>query len=220
MARPRTHDHELRARLLEEGGRILAVEGPGALTTRRLAEASGTSTSAVYTLFGDKAGLVRAMFSEGFRRLAAWFAEVPRTDDPKADLLALALAYRANALANPNLYDLMFGCPFPDTRPTPEEERESIRTFLTLVEMVERAQQAGGIGGGDPYDVAVALFALVHGLASLELKGWLGAGQEAATRWDGALQATVDGLRLDPKAVRNAAPSRGRRRTAASQSRG
>jgi AcrR family transcriptional regulator len=58
VARPRTHDAKLRIRLLDEAGRLLAKEGPSALTVRRLAERAETSPSAVYTLFGDKWGLV------------------------------------------------------------------------------------------------------------------------------------------------------------------
>jgi AcrR family transcriptional regulator len=189
VARPRTHDDTLRIRLLDEGGQLLAAEGPGALTTRRLAMRAGTSSSAVYNLFGDKSGLVRAMFAEGFSRLARRFAELQPTADPRGDLIALGRAFRANALANPHLFDLMFGAPFPDFRPHETESRESFSTFQSLVDSVRRCIIAGVLAPADPLDWALVLSAQVSGLASMEIKGWLGTRKEADRRWDLALGA-------------------------------
>src|SRR5436305_84188 len=91
-----------------------ARDGAAALTLRRLAAASGTSTMAVYTLYGDKPGLLRAMYRAGFERLgAALRAASATSDDPLEALLALGHAYRDTALANPHLYDLMFGAAVP-----------------------------------------------------------------------------------------------------------
>jgi AcrR family transcriptional regulator len=194
VPRPRTHDDSLRRRLLDEGGRLLSAEGPGAVTTRRLAARAGTSSSAVYNLFGDKPALIRAMFAEGFRRLARHLATVPATDDPAADLVALGQAFRASARASPHLYHLMFGAPFPDVRPGEAEAREAQATFQTLVVAVRRCLAARVIGPADPQDVAIVLFALVDGLARLELDGWLGDAEAADRRWDMALRATLRGL--------------------------
>jgi AcrR family transcriptional regulator len=194
VPRPRTHDETLRLRLLDEGGRLLAAEGPAALTTRRLAERAGTSSSAVYSLFGDKPGLLRAMFVEGFRRLACRFAELPRTDDPGADLLALGWAFRANALANPHLYDLMFRSPFPGLDLPVEDCEEALATFQVLVSAVRRCLEAGVIAPADPDDVAQMLFGLVDGLAGLELRGWLGESETAGRRWELALSVALRGL--------------------------
>ena len=78
---------ELRDRLLEVAIATLSEEGIARFTTRRVAERAGTSVPAVYELFDDKAGLVRAMFFEGFRLLAGELAQVPVTEDPVAELL-------------------------------------------------------------------------------------------------------------------------------------
>src|SRR4051812_47922070 len=106
VPRPRKRDYtELRLELIDVGGRLLAEEGPSALSTRRVAQLTDVSTTAVYSLFGDKAGLIREMFLAGFERLAEAFAAVPHTADPVSDLLALGRAYRASARANPHLYE-------------------------------------------------------------------------------------------------------------------
>lgn len=196
MARPRNRDYdELRRELIDAGGRLLAAEGPAALSTRRVAQQAGVSTTAVYNLFGDKAGLVREMFLEGFERLAAAFAAVPRTDDPVADLLALGHAYRASALANPHLYELMFGRPVPEFRPDAEAGARIQPTFDALVAAVGRCVRAGAFAAAEPYDVAVRLNALAHGLCSLELRGALGDAADSLRHWDDAFATMVRGLR-------------------------
>jgi AcrR family transcriptional regulator len=194
VPRPRTHDDQLRARLIDEAGHLLSAEGPAALTTRRLAERAGTSASAVYSLFGDKAGLEREMFAEGFHRLAGRFAAVAVTDDPVEDLRALGRAFRANAIANPHLFDLMFGCPFPDFRPGEEDLPEALGTFQSLVDAVRRCLDRGAFVPGDPVDISLVLFGHVQGMAGLEIRGWLGASEEAERRWELAFRAVVEGL--------------------------
>jgi len=192
VPRPRTHDYQqLRRALIDAGGRLLANDGPQALTTRRVAQAAGTSTNAVYQLFGDKAGLARAMFLEGFARLGEAFAAVPRSDDPVADLLALGRAYRANACANPHLYELMFGRPIPGFAPDQATIAQTMATFHQLVHTIERGIQVGRLAPADPQDIAVQLHALVHGLVSFELRGSLGPGPEADHRWEAALTAAL-----------------------------
>jgi AcrR family transcriptional regulator len=193
VARPRTHDEKLRLRLLDEGGRLLAEEGPAALTVRRLAERAGTSPSAVYTLFGDKWGLVEEMFREGFRRFAERIAALEQIDDPLADLIALGAAFRANARANPHLYDLMFGQPFPQFVPGEEDRVMAMGTFGALVEATGRCVDAGLLDG-DPLRLATIFYSLSHGLTSLELTGWLGPPEQADVAWDRAQRALFVGL--------------------------
>lgn len=195
MARPRKRDYEtLRRELIDAGGRLLAEEGPAALSTRRVAQETGTSTTAVYSLFGDKAGLVREMFLEGFDRLTAAFAAVPRTSDPLADLLALGDAYLANARANPHLYELMFGRPVPEFQPDAEVAERIQPTFDALVEACARCVAAKVLAGEDPYAVAVQLNAMAHGLCSLELRGALGDRAEADAHWKRAFASLMKGL--------------------------
>jgi AcrR family transcriptional regulator len=193
VARPRTHDEKLKLRLLDEGGHLLAAEGPAALTVRRLAERAETSPSAVYSLFGDKWGLVEEMFREGFRRFAERIAALQRTDDPLADLAALGAAFRGNARANPHLYDLMFGQPFPQFVPGEEARVMAMGTFGALVEALGRCVD-GGLLDGDPLSLATIFYSLIHGLTSLELIGWLGPPQQADKAWERAEMAMYRGL--------------------------
>ena len=69
MPRAKQRTPELRDHVLQVAVAMLASEGVAGFTTRKVAEEAETSTPAVYELFGDKAGLVREMFFEGFRLL-------------------------------------------------------------------------------------------------------------------------------------------------------
>ncbi|NUT33899.1 MAG: TetR/AcrR family transcriptional regulator, partial [Hamadaea sp.] len=159
----------------------------------------------VYSLFGDMAGLVREMFLAGYERLGEAFGALPQTDDPVADLLALGHAYRANALANPHLYELMFGRPVPEFQPDADVAALIQPTYDALTAAVERCIDAGAFTPAEPYDVSVQLNAMAHGLASLELRGALGDRAEAAAHWERAFASLVSGLgarRQDPATAR------------------
>src|SRR5262249_37985695 len=199
MARPKLHDDALRIRLLDTAGTLLTSEGPNALSLRRLAADAGTSTSAVYALFGGKPGILRELFVEAFTRLAAHLGTVRPSPDPLADLRALGHAYRASALADPHLYSVMFGSPVPGFEPEPDDYSRAKATFAPLLATVRRAITAGLLIDADPELIATALWANVHGLVSLELR--------AATAttivppeelFDTALRATLNGWRTRP----------------------
>jgi AcrR family transcriptional regulator len=195
VPRPRKRDYaELRNDLIDAGGRLLADEGPTALSTRRVAQLTGMSSTAVYSLFGDKAGLIREMFLAGFERLAGAFAAVPRTADPIADLLALGGAFRASARANPHLYELMFGRPIPEFRPDEATLARIQGTFDALIAAVERCIDEGALASAPPYDVAIQLNAAAHGLSSLELRGSLGDEAEAGAHWARTFATLIRGL--------------------------
>ncbi len=120
MPRAKQRTPELRDRLLEVAIATLSEEGIARFTTRRVAERAGTSVPAVYELFDDKAGLVRAMFFEGFRLLGGELAKVPVTADPVADLERLVPVFRLFCRAYPRLAQVMFSRPFADFEPGPD----------------------------------------------------------------------------------------------------
>jgi AcrR family transcriptional regulator len=163
---------DVRRRLLEAAAQLLDEEGPQALTARRLAATAGTSTMAVYTHFGGMPALVREIVVEGFDRLAAHITDHPRTEDPVADLVDLALAYRANALENPHLYSVMFGATsLGGYSLAPEDRAVGTYTFDVLSAAVARAMDAGRLRRADPDLVAQQLWTAMHGYVMLEMAG-------------------------------------------------
>lgn len=165
-------DADVRRRLLEAAARLLGEEGPGALSTRRLAREADTSTMAVYTHFGGMPALVREVVAEGFARLHARVADVVTTADPVDDLASIAVAYRQHALADPHLYAVMFGsASLGGYRLRDDELDVGLAAFGQLVAATERAMDAGRLRHDDPAAVAGQLWCALHGYVMLELAG-------------------------------------------------
>lgn len=173
---------------------LLADQGAAGLTARRVAERAQTSPPAVYELFGDKGGLVREVFFEGWRMLAERLAAVPSTDDPVTDLVQLASAYRRFLVEHPALGEVLLARPFVDFDPAPHESAAGAAVRRRVVRAVRRCVAAGRIEG-DPTDVAHALVALVQGLAASERARRLGSAPASVERrWRLALDALLAGL--------------------------
>lgn len=169
---PSPAPEDVRRRLLEEAARVLDEEGPSALSVRRLANAAGTSTMAVYTHFGGMGALVDAVATEGFRRLIDHVDAVPRSGDPVTDLLAMAAAYRQNALENHHLYAVMFGAVSVRGLGGGGPDLDvAYAAFRQLAEAIERAMDAGALRRDDPSAVAAQLWSALHGYTMLELAG-------------------------------------------------
>jgi AcrR family transcriptional regulator len=169
MVKRDTRNAARRAELLEAAARLIATEGAGQLTLRRVAQEVGTSTMAIYTHFGGMPELRHAVRREGFARLARRIAAVEATDDPVADLTLLGIAYYHNAIANADLYRVMFM-----EQPLDAADAEiGWDTFDALVAGVQRCIDARRFVGPDAADLATQLWALTHGVVSLELAGML-----------------------------------------------
>jgi len=164
----------MRTRLLEGAARLLAEEGPSALTLRRVAAEASTSTMSVYTHFGSMAVLADAVVAEGFARLAALLADVPRTDDAIADIAGMGLAYLANARQNPHLYAVMFGtASLGKYRPQNDTERATGQyTFDELIDAARRAVEQGQLRAGEPGHIAAQLWTAMHGYVLLDVGGY------------------------------------------------
>lgn len=103
----RPHDDALAFELVAAATRALEAGGAAALSLRALTAATGTTTQAVYSLFGGKRGLLDAVLAEGFASLGARLGAVAPDRDPVRALTDLAVAYRAWALEHPALYAAM-----------------------------------------------------------------------------------------------------------------
>jgi AcrR family transcriptional regulator len=193
MPRPRTHDEALRAKLLSQAQVTLSTSGPSGLSLRTLANDCGTSTTAVYSLFGGKRGLLTALFDDAFGRLGHQLAEVHPGPDPVDDLVRLSVAYRRGALAEPHLFAVMFDG--ETVLPAAAEARTAAGTALgPLREFVSRAVDQGVLRADtDPVAASVTLWATVHGWATLQLRGFLPPGAE--TLFENAVRAVLDGWR-------------------------
>jgi AcrR family transcriptional regulator len=194
VPRAKQRTPELRDRLLDVAVSVLTDHGLSGLTTRRVAEAAGTSVPAVYELFDDKSGLLRAVFFEGFRRLGGELAAIPPTGDPLLDVARLAPVFRQFGTEQTALARVMFSRPLAGFDPGPDElaAGESVREVF--VGRIEDCVRTGRLVG-NPADIAHVLLALVQGLVIQEAGGWLGTSRASTDRrWTLGVQAVLDGF--------------------------
>lgn len=194
MPRTKQRTPELYDRVLAAAADLLAEQGAAGLTARSLAARAETSAPALYELFGDKGGVVRALYVEGFRRLGAELAALPETEDPVADLWVLTAAYRRYVRTNRELAEVMFTRPFTQFSPGPEELSATAGVRLQVAARVRRGIEAGRLRG-DETDVVHVLVALVEGMALAEAAGRLGTSTESVERrWRLAVGTALNGL--------------------------
>ncbi len=164
MARPVVHNDSLRQDLLAVTADLVDRTGPARVTMRDVAAAAGTSTTAVYSLFGGKSELLTAVVEDGFRSFGE--SQVAAAD---GGLQGLGVAYRAWALEHQALYRLMFGgvlAAYVECRPDPDV---ALNAMQPLMDAVASAQSAGTLLEAPVELVAAAIWGQVHGLVSLEL---------------------------------------------------
>jgi AcrR family transcriptional regulator len=176
--------------MVEAACRLLATEGPDALTTRRIAAEAGTTTMTLYARFGDKDGVEQAVIVEGFTRLQeALQRAAKRSKEPVQSVLAVARAYRRFALENPAFYAAMFQRSGREVSPTAEGHRLGTETFGVLAGVVQRTIDSGVVVA-DAELVARRVWAMCHGVVSLEL---VGMGTASDAYFDGSIRAVLDG---------------------------
>lgn len=199
MGRPRQHDERTRTALLAAAEQLVAEKGPAGLSVRAVARAAGTTTRAVYSLFGSKDGLlVEALAGDAFEFLYAEIARLEETDDPAADLVAIGVpVFRRLVLEHPALYRIAFQRIVPGLDAGPELLAARQKAWQQLVAKVERLESAGLLVGKTSPEAAVELIAMLEGLANAELRGavlrTLPMGNEEQA-WRNALATLVRGF--------------------------
>src|SRR6266536_2358768 len=99
------HDARTADALLDAAERIILEGGIDALSVRTVAARVGTTTRAVYSLFGSKERLMAALGVRAFEMLGAGVAALPTTADPAADLVAAGTTvFRRFAVEHPALF--------------------------------------------------------------------------------------------------------------------
>jgi AcrR family transcriptional regulator len=181
MARPRVHDDALRTRLITAAAEVLARKGVDGVSLRVLAQDCGTSTSAVYSIFGSKDGMVTAVVAEALGS----FTDSQRralsrsTAGPIERLAQLGIAYRRWALTHPSLYAVMFASE-GHIKPANLPGYDGIAPLRSVV------QECVDTGAFAPLhdigDVILSIWASVHGFVSLEISQLRFTSKRAADR--------------------------------------
>jgi len=188
MARP--PDPDLEKRILDAAQKLWRKDGTKALTMRAVARAADTNTPAVYRRFRDRRDILRALMRRSQQEIGGIL-------QPCRSVEAVVAAYLQYALSHPHEYELFYQhiqeLSGPDHSGRVPSLKESRPNFVALERMLSEEL------GGAPQDhrrLALALWALAHGTATLLLWKAVPPGQEAALR--SVFTAAVRAMLRDP----------------------
>ncbi|MBZ0301493.1 MAG: TetR/AcrR family transcriptional regulator [Anaerolineae bacterium] len=172
MRTPRERRHErTRDAILSAAIEMITREGADKLSLRKIAQRLDYSPAGLYEYFGSKEEIIDAVCSEGNTRLVNAMKQVPASLPLEQYLVALGLAYVTFARQNPDYFAFMFmnrAIP-PEAMPGSADDLPDDDGFTVLIQAVERGQQAGLLTrSGTSLETAYSLWALVHGMATLQ----------------------------------------------------
>jgi AcrR family transcriptional regulator len=194
--RERFRDH-MRQEILDAARRILREQGIKELSMRGLAQAVGSSPATIYDYFESKDGVLDALFAVGTERLRDAFEEGFAANEPGiAQLRHIAMAYRAFAHDEPDLFQLIFGRVDRAYRPAVAVKAQAEVLFQMLMGAVKEATIAGHVRPISPDMAALSIWAAVHGFVTLEVHGFVDdcTPAEADFMFDESLRILFEGL--------------------------
>ncbi len=164
------------------------------MSIRGVANAVGTTTRAVYSLFGSKQGLMDALGAHAFALLRDGVGQLPALPDPIDDLVEAGLVFRRFVVEHPSLFRIAFGTrPDAPLRNRPIVRDASIVALNLLKQRIARLADAGLIDHDRIDEVTFHFDAVCEGLAAVELRENLDP-DLAEPRWREGLAAIICGL--------------------------
>ena len=167
------HHGTLKRALIDTGLELISEKGISGFTLREVAKRTGVSTAAPYHHFKDKAQLLQAMSTEGWRMMGERFEAVfNATDSPPARMRAIGEAYIRFALEHTPYFRVMSR---PDLYCTQGSCNNQEETGMAVFEML-RSVVAGCFPGkrnDDPeiQENVLNAWVAVHGFATLWIDG-------------------------------------------------
>jgi AcrR family transcriptional regulator len=203
---------QVRELIMDTARRLFAAEGYHAVSMRRIAEAIEYSPAAIYVHFVDKQSLIRELCIEDFGKLAAEFVQLAKEPDPVERIRQAGHLYIRFAIKHPNHYKLMFMTDLEqqhakddfEGKGNPEQDAYAFLLHSVHEAIVSRQFKPGL---NDPLLVAQTFWAVVHGVASLQITK----AKDNWTEWASidararcAIDSIITGLLAQPIAGRKA----------------
>jgi AcrR family transcriptional regulator len=165
MAKPAYHHGDLREALVRAALELLD-EGDPDLSLRAVARRAGVSAAAPYRHYADRDALASAVAAIGYQELAVCLAAAAPEPATPEELADVAVAYVEFALQRPALFRIMFSDPC-------DRDSDARVAAVAAVTLYVRAAAERAFPDSDADALAIAAWALVHGLAFLHLDGKL-----------------------------------------------
>ncbi|MGX6602239.1 TetR/AcrR family transcriptional regulator [Micromonosporaceae bacterium Da 78-11] len=170
----RHYQGNLHRTLLDSAAELWAARDADGVSLREVARHAGVSHAAPAHHFGDRAGLLTALATEGFLLFTEHLrsALADHAEPPAARLPQLGQSYAEFAERHPGHFAVMFR-PGLLHMTDPALIEASATAFATLRGHIERCQQAGWRPDADATQLAAASWALAHGITALRMQGTL-----------------------------------------------
>jgi AcrR family transcriptional regulator len=204
------HHGNLKEALIEAARRFIAERGIGGFTLVDAARLVGVTPAALYRHFRGREALLEELAGRGFAELAERLARaLTSRGTPLERFTRMGETYLTFAEEEPAYYAAIFetrglpaGATEPDAGPSPSDAAARPSPFDLLVEALQ-ATFADGFGGVAPRFIALEVWALAHGLATLSAAGHLPRGPGFPDKYE-LLRAGV--LALVHGAARSSGP--------------
>jgi len=154
--------------ILDASLKLFIDDGFENVSIRKIAERIEYSPATIYLYFKDKDEIFYALQCEAFDKFYQVQLSVQSIEDPLERLMAHGKAYIRFAFENSELFDIMFLLrePVKDIT-TLQEWASGSRSYELLKKNVRQCIEAGAIKQHDIESTSFALWALVHGIATL-----------------------------------------------------
>jgi AcrR family transcriptional regulator len=192
MLAPNTHEKIAAVTLA-----ILEKEGADAVSLRRVAKAVGITPMAVYHHFENREALLTFVTDREFEKLVDYMRAQPRGRGHEQRLLHVMDYYIGYAFAHPRVFDYVFSQDRGDARRFPRDflARRS-PTMNVVADTVEAAMKDSFIRKDDVWEVAMELWAHIHGYIALYRAGRFELSEKQFRQLcQRSLKRFIDGLR-------------------------
>ena len=156
--------------------KMLERDGADSVTMRAVAAAARVTPMAIYHHFPNRDALLQHVAEQQFQNLVVCLSDRERGVSARTDhrtvLAELMQGYIDYALEHPRVFDFVFSRERPDARKFPDDfHARHSPTLNILADAVEAAVQARVLRKGDVWEIALELWALVHGYIALYRAG-------------------------------------------------
>lgn len=156
--------------IVDAAREIVVVGGVEGLNMRRVGAALGVTAPALYAHVRHKSDLLQAIADREFEALAQRF-EAVQGPDPVDRVRGFARAYVEHALANPELFHVMFLSQPDFSLGGGDDAPMASKAFSQAATATVEAIETGAFAPADPLMASLTLWTTVHGVATVLLLG-------------------------------------------------
>lgn len=192
------HHGNLKEELLNLALNIIQTQGIDAVTLQVLGNKLGTSRTAIYRHFSSKQDLLQNVIFFGFEKFEEKLSPIFQMKEKTVveRLYLVGIEYINFAIANPNLYRILFGEKFQEVRESNCDisEEENSEGFHALMKLLIEGQEAKLFNISNPMTQAQVIFSLCHGMASLYIDGHMNIKDNIKELYEVSFKTIINGL--------------------------